>query len=507
MTEERREGRRAAVAGEETPIRLLSPELDPDRALLGGKGASLAEMMALGAPVPPGFVITTDACAAYAAEGGLPAALREGLDAAIAAIEAALGRRYGDPANPLLVSVRSGAPVSMPGMMDTILNVGLSPRTLDGFVAAHDGDAELGRDCFERLQKMYAASVPEGELPEDPRAQLEDSIAAVFESWNSSRAKLYRRFNKLADTGTAVVVQAMVFGNGDERSGTGVVFTRDPSTGAPGLYGDFLGRAQGEDIVAGSHNTADIDGMAATLPECHAELAGLAARVETSFRDLCEIEFTVERGRLWLLQARPGQRSARAAVVSAVQLAEARTISREEALARVAPEQLASILAPRLDPSRLDPEAVLATGVGASPGIGGGALAFDSAASVALAERGEKALLVRAETSPEDLEGIIACSGLLTLRGGKTSHAAVVTRGLGRPCVCGAEELELDPEAGELRAGATVLRAGETVSIDGESGRVIRGEAPIADPDPPTELATYEAWAAESGAAGERDSA
>jgi pyruvate,orthophosphate dikinase len=497
MTEERREAHRVAVAGEDPPIRLLSSDLEPDRALLGGKGASLVEMMALGAPVPPGFVITTEACAAYAEEGGLPQALLDGLDAAIAAIESGLGRHYGDAAEPLLVSVRSGAPVSMPGMMDTILNVGLSPRTLQGFVDGHGGDEELGRNCFERLRKMYAASVPDGELPDDPRAQLEHSIAAVFESWNSSRAKLYRRFNKLEDTGTAVVVQAMVFGNGDERSGTGVVFTRDPSTGEPRLYGDFLGCAQGEDVVAGSHNTADIDGMAAVLPECHAELVELAAKIETSFRDMCEIEFTVEGGRLWLLQARPGQRSARAAVVSAVQLAEAGTIDRAEALRRVEPEQLASIMAPRLDPARLDPEAVLATGVGASPGIGGGALAFDSAASVALAERGEKALLVRAETSPEDLEGIIACNGLLTLRGGKTSHAAVVTRGLGRPCVCGAEELEIDAEVGELRAGGIVLRAGETVSIDGESGRVIRGEAPIADPDPPPELATYEAWAAE----------
>jgi pyruvate,orthophosphate dikinase len=475
-------------------IQPLGPDVEADRELLGGKGASLVELMALGAPVPPAFAITTAACASYEEGTGLPAAVRDGLDAAIGGIEAALGRRFGDPADPLLLSVRSGAPVSMPGMMDTILNVGLSSATLPGFVAAAGGDEELGRDCLARLRKMYAASVAGGELPDDPRAQLERSIEAVFASWNSKRAQLYRRFNKLADTGTAVVVQAMVFGNGDERSGTGVVFTRDPSTGAPGLYGDFLARAQGEDVVAGSHNTADVAGMAALLPDCHAELAALAGRVEESFRDMCEIEFTVERGKLWLLQARPGQRSARAAVVCAVALAEAATIDRDEAVARVGEEQLEKILAPRLDPDALDPGRVLATGVGASPGVAIGPLAFDSAESSARETAGEPALLVRGETSPEDLEGIIASAGLLTVRGGKTSHAAVVTRGLGKPCVCGAEELEIDLAARELRAGGTVLAAGDVVSIDGESGRVIAGEAPIAAPERIPELDTLLGW-------------
>jgi pyruvate,orthophosphate dikinase len=475
-------------------IQPLGPDVEADRGLLGGKGASLVELMALGAPVPPAFAITTAACVSYEEGAGLPAAVRDGLDAAIAGIEAALGRRFGDPADPLLLSVRSGAPVSMPGMMDTILNVGLSSATLPGFVAAAGGDEELGRDCLARLRKMYAASVAGGELPDDPRAQLERSIEAVFASWNSKRARLYRRFKALPDTGTAVVVQAMVFGNGDERSGTGVVFTRDPSTGAPGLYGDFLARAQGEDVVAGSHNTADVAGMAALLPDCHAELAALAGRVEESFRDMCEIEFTVERGKLWLLQARPGQRSARAAVVCAVALAEAATIDREEAVARVGEEQLEKILAPRLDPDALDPGRVLATGVGASPGVAIGPLAFDSAESSAREKAGEPALLVRGETSPEDLEGIIASAGLLTVRGGKTSHAAVVTRGLGKPCVCGAEELEIDLEARELRAGGTVLAAGDIVSIDGESGRVIAGEAPIAAPERIPELGTLLGW-------------
>jgi pyruvate,orthophosphate dikinase len=476
-------------------IRSLGRDTTPDRALLGGKGASLVELIGLGVPVPPGFVITTEASGEYFEAGELPARLVDELPAAVAGIEERLGRRFGDEREPLLVSVRSGAPVSMPGMMDTILNVGLSPRTLPGLIAAAGGDAAFGEDCFARLSKMYADSVDaEGELPEDPREQLRRSIVAVFESWNSKRAQLYRRFNKLADTGTAIVVQAMVFGNGDERSGTGVLFTRDPSTGEPHLYGDFLARAQGEDVVAGSHNTADLDGMRALLPECHRELAEHAARVESHFGDLCEIEFTVERGRLWLLQARAGQRSAQAAIVAAVQLAEAGVIDRETAVARVEPEQLEEITRPTLDRDRLDPATVLATAVGASPGIAIGALAFDSAAAVELAAKGENAILVRAETSPEDLEGIIACTGLLTLRGGKTSHAAVVTRGLGRPCVCGAEELQLDADRGELGASDVVIHAGETISIDGDSGHVILGEAPMTEPSPPPEAATLVGW-------------
>jgi pyruvate,orthophosphate dikinase len=480
-------------------IRLLGPDTTPDRALLGGKGASLVELIGLGVPVPPGFVITTAASGEYFEAGELPPRLLEELPAAVAAIEERLGRGFGDEREPLLVSVRSGAPVSMPGMMDTILNVGLTGRTLPGMVAAAGGDEAFGQDCFARLRKMYAASVDDsGELPEDPHEQLRRSIVAVFESWNSKRAQLYRRFNKLADTGTAIVIQAMVFGNGDERSGTGVLFTRDPSTGEPHLYGDYLAQAQGEDVVAGSHNTADLEGMRALLPDCHAELTEYAARVEAHFGDLCEIEFTVERGRLWLLQARAGQRSAQAAIVAAVQLAEAGTIDRETAVSRVKPEQLEEITRPTLDRARLDPATVLATAVGASPGIAIGTLAFDSAAAVELAAKGENAILVRAETSPEDLEGIIACTGLLTLRGGKTSHAAVVTRGLGRPCVCGAEELQLDAERGELLAGDTVIQAGETISIDGEGGHVILGEAPITEPSPSPEAATLAEWIRET---------
>jgi pyruvate,orthophosphate dikinase len=452
--------------------------------------------MSLGAPVPPGFVITTAACSDYAATGKLPPKVIDQLDGALATIESALGRRFGDPGDPLLVSVRSGAPISMPGMMDTILNVGLAPVTMPGFVAAAGGDEAFARDCLARLRQMYKSSVEtDGELPDDPREQLERSITAVFDSWNSKRAKLYRRFHKLPDTGTAVVVQAMVFGNSDDRSGTGVVFTRNPSTGEPGLYGDFLARAQGEDIVAGSHNTATIESMAESLPDCHRQLTDLSSRVEARFRDLCEIEFTVERGRLWLLQARAGQRSAWAAVVTAVQLAQDGTIDREEAVSRIDEESLENMLRPVLDASRLDPASVLTTAVGSSPGIATGALAFDSDATTALSERGIQAILVRAETSPKDLEGIIAANGLLTLRGGKTSHAAVVARGLGRPCVCGAAELELDLEAGELRAGEVVLRAGETISLDGESGMVIRGVAPTAKPQPPAELTILRSWA------------
>ena len=474
-------------------IQSLDGAAAPDRALLGGKGASLVELLGVGAPVPPGFVITTAACERFFELGELPPELIEQLPQAMAAIERQLGRRFGDAADPLLVSVRSGAPVSMPGMMDTILNVGLAPGTLPGFVAAMDGDASFAEDCRSRLQAMFERSVG-ARLPEDPMAQLLGSVEAVFSSWNSKRARLYRRFHKLEDTGTAVVIQAMVFGNRDQRSGTGVVFTRDPSSGERRLFGDFLANAQGEDIVAGSHNTSDLSGMAEALPEAMAELAGLAERVEAHFADLCEIEFTVESGRLWLLQARPGQRSARAEIVAAVELAETGAIDRAEAVRRVDRERLQGMLRPVLDEAALDAGTVLTVATGVSPGVASGRLAFDAESCVSLAEAGEAAIMVRPETSPDDLEGIIACTGLLTLRGGKTSHAAVVTRGLGRPCVCGASELQLDAGEPSLRGGGTVLRPGERISIDGASGRVIVGSAPVREPVPPPQLDTFLRW-------------
>lgn len=481
-------------------MRTLTSAQTPERGLLGGKGASLVDLIALGAPVPPAFAITTEACRAYFEGGELPPELAREMPTALAYLESQLGRRFGDPGRPLLVSVRSGAPTSMPGMMDTILNVGLSGRTLAGFIDSTGGEQSFGQDCLDRLAKMFSATVGMP-LPEDPAEQLTRSVEAVFRSWNSKRAQLYRRFNKIPNTGTAVVVQAMVFGNSDERSGSGVAFTRDPSTGHRLLYGDFIARAQGEDVVSGSHNTEDLQHMRSRLPECHAQLEAIARRVEERFGDMCELEFTVERGRLWLLQARAGQRSAEAAIVSAVQLAEEGVIDRDTALRRVDRRALERVLRPSLDEPRLAPGSVLTTAVGASPGVATGALVFDSASAVARSRRGEQTVLVRAETCPEDLEGIIACTGLLTLRGGKTSHAAVVTRGLGRPCVCGAEELAIDAERGELSCGGTVVREGEPISLDGSGGRVILGAAPLAEPSPPQEAITLKEWI-EAGGAG-----
>lgn len=478
-------------------IESLDGSATADRRLLGGKGASLVELIKLGAPVPPGIVITTEACAEYFAAGELPARLLDELPTAIASIEERLGRGFGAADDPLLVSVRSGAPVSMPGMMDTILNVGLCPRTLPGLSAAIGAEDDFAGDCLARLRRMYEAAVGEP-LPDDPEEQLRRSVAAVFASWNSKRARLYRRFNKFEDTGTAVVVQAMVFGNRDRHSGTGVLFTRDPSSGERRPFGDFLGHAQGEDVVDGSHNTSDLAAMADLLPGAASELQGQAERVEAHFADLCEIEFTVESGRLWLLQARPGQRSPRAEVVTAVELAEAGAIDRAEALARVNRERIDEMRRPALDECRLDPDQVLTVATGVSPGVAAGRIAFDKESCVKLSEAGESVILVRPETSPEDLEGIIACTGLLTLSGGKTSHAAVVTRGLGRPCVCGAAELRLDAEAETLSAGDVVLGAGDQLAIDGDGGRVIRGEAPVSDPPPLPQLETYLRWSREA---------
>lgn len=480
---------------------LLVPLADgsrDQRDLLGGKGANLAELVRMGIPVPPGFVITTDAYREYVESGSLPPALVEALPGAMHSLGGRLGRRFGSPDNPLLVSVRSGAPVSMPGMMDTILNVGLGPGTIDGFVAGSGAGRAFGADCLRRLREMFAASVDGGSLPEDPWEQLRVAVTAVFESWNSSRAQVYRRFHQIADSGTAVVVQAMVFGNGDAHSGTGVLFTRDPSSGAARLYGDYLACAQGEDVVAGTTNTEDLEGLRARVPSAHAELVETAAAVERHFGDMCEIEFTIERGRLWLLQTRTGQRSARAAVVVATQLADEGAISRETAVRRVDPGAIAELLQPRLDADALRVDDVLATAVGASPGIAIGTLALDTRSAIERASRGERVVLARPETSPDDLEGIIASAGLLTLRGGKTSHAAVVARGLGRPCVCGADEqLEIDVPSGELRARGVTLQEGDLVSIDGESGRVVRGRAPIQRTDPPPELARLLSWADE----------
>jgi pyruvate,orthophosphate dikinase len=459
-----------------------------DAALLGGKGANLAELAALGLPVPPGFVITTAACRAYHEAGTLPDGLLEGAHAALGELATASGRRFGDRSAPLLVSVRSGAPVSMPGMMDTVLNVGLSATTLAGFAAAI-GSEQVAGDCLRRLERTLGPGAT-GE----PAEQLEHAIRAVFDSWNSRRAKLYRRFHNIPDTGTAVVVQAMVFGNAAPPSGTGVAFTRDPSTGRAELFGEYLAGGQGEDVVDGSHNVDDLAAMAGDDAAAFDELATLARAIETHFRDMCEIEFTLERGRLWLLQARAGQRSPDAALRIAVELAREGLIDRAEALRRVDIEALDDASRPTLDVGALDEAAVLTTATGSSPGLVTGAVVLDSASAAERAGRGEPVVLVRRETTPADLEGMIACAGLLTTRGGKTSHAAVVARGLGKTCVCGAEEIELDLDARQLRIGARVVREGELLSLDGDGGRVLLGAAPPRPAEPPPELAELRSW-------------
>ena len=457
-----------------------------DRALLGGKGANLAELTALALPVPPGFVITTAAWAEYTATGALPPGLLADASRCLAEVGQAVGRRFGDLQQPLLVSVRSGAPVSMPGMMDTILNVGATVAGLDG-LAAELGDRDLALDCLRRLGASFAATVG-GALPEDPSDQLEQAIVAVFASWNSPRAQRYRRFHRLADTGTAVVVQAMVFGNAGDDSGTGVLFTRDPSTGENRLFGDYLPSAQGEDIVAGTHNALDLTAMERTAPAAYRQLETFARTIETHFGDMSEIEFTVERGRLWILQTRTGQRSVQAAVRIATELAGAGAIDRLEAVRRVDAGGLDAQLQPLLDRGRVAENDVIAHGIGASPGVVTGRVAFDSEQAVAFKAAGAAVVLARPETRPEDLEGILAADGLLTTRGGKTSHAAVVARGLGRCCVCGAESIEIDVAARRLSAGDVVIGEGDLVSLDGEAGWIIRGTAPVLAGTMPPEL-------------------
>ena len=458
-------------------------------ALLGGKGAGLAELVRLGVPVPPGFVITTAACRAYHEAGALPDDLLHAVDAALADLASAAGRRFGDAREPLLVSVRSGAPVSMPGMMDTVLNVGLTTATLAGFSEAV-GSEQAAHDCRARLERTLGA-----ELPDDPRAQLEQAIRTVFESWNSRRAKLYRRFHKIPDTGTAVVVQAMVFGNAATPSGTGVVFTRDPSTGRPELFGEYLAGGQGEDVVDGSRNVGDLAALDRDDAAAYAELTRLAHTIETHFRDMCEIEFTLERGRLWILQARSGQRSPEAAARIAVQLVREGTIDTSEALRRVDLDAVGAAARPVLAVEALDDADVLTTATGSSPGLVTGAIVLDSAAAAERAGRGDAVVLVRPETTPADLEGMIACTGLLTTRGGKTSHAAVVARGLGKTCVCGAEDIEVDIAARLLRIGERIVREGELLSLDGDGGRVIAGVAPARAGEPLAELDELRSWA------------
>jgi pyruvate,orthophosphate dikinase len=496
----------------------------PDRRLLGGKGAGLVEMTAVGLPVPTGFVMTTACGRAFLAAGRMPAALAPELDARVSALESMSRRRFGDDASPLLVSVRSGAPVSMPGMMDTVLNVGL---TWEGAaaLARETGDADFAWGCLERLLEQFARTVRglsagaveealmdagAGDASErsrvllelieresgrpfpDARGQLHESIEAVFRSWNSPRAKAYRRHKRIdEDMGTAVVVQVMVFGNRGEDSGSGVAFTRDPSTGVRGAYGDFLFEAQGEDVVAGDRDTLPLARLEERLPTVAAELQRAFDVLERDARDMCDVEFTVEQGRLWILQTRVGQRSGRAAVRLAAAFVEEGLISVEEALERVGDEQLDAAMAPVFGGETGD---IVARGLAASPGAAVGVAAFHPERAQRLHDEGRDVVLVRPTTAPADLPGVIASVGVVTGRGGPTSHAAVVARGMGRPAVCGAGEVEVAADGRSATVAGVALREGETVSVDGDRGLMSRGARELVPAESDPVLARFLAW-------------
>jgi pyruvate, orthophosphate dikinase len=491
---------------------------------LGGKGANLAEMTNIGLPVPPGFVISTDACKAYLNSGSVPAELAEQVTSHLRTLEQAMGKQLGQADDPLLVSVRSGAKFSMPGMMETVLNIGLNDESVQGLAKQANND-RFAWDSYRRLLQMFGKTVLgiDGEhfdeafdgvkerkgvkadldldekdlreivgsykqiikehsgkdFPQAPREQLDAAVLAVFNSWNADRAILYRRQERIpADLGTAVNVQAMVFGNIGENSGTGVGFTRDPGSGERGVYGDYLEDAQGEDVVAGIRNTVSLADLESINKECYDELMGIMGTLERHYRDLCDIEFTIQRGKLWMLQTRVGKRTAGAAFRIATQLVEEGLIPAEEALQRVSGAQLMQLMFPRFDESAAREK--IAKGVNASPGAAVGKVVFDSDTAVAWADRGEDVILVRRETNPDDLHGMIAAQGILTNRGGKTSHAAVVARGMGKTCVSGAEEIDVDMKARSFTtpAGITV-NEGDLISIDGTSGVVFLGAVPV----------------------------
>jgi pyruvate,orthophosphate dikinase len=492
--------------------------------LLGGKGANLAEMTNLGLPVPPGFTITTEACKTYLDSGEEPAALRDEVSAHLDALEARMGKKLGQADDPLLVSVRSGAKFSMPGMMDTVLNIGLSDKSVQG-LAKQAGDDRFAWDSYRRLIQMFGKTVlgVDGELfedaleaakaakkvtvdteleaadlkklvtkfkkivkteagrdfPQDPREQMDLAIHAVFDSWNTDRAKLYRRQERIPhDLGTAVNVCSMVFGNLGPDSGTGVAFTRDPASGHQGVYGDYLQNAQGEDVVAGIRNTVPLADLERIDKKSYDQLMQIMETLENHYKDLCDIEFTIERGVLWMLQTRVGKRTAGAAFRIATQLVDQGLIDEAEALTRVNGAQLAQLMFPRFDEDAKVQQ--VGRGIAASPGAAVGKAVFDSYTAVKWSRSGEKVILIRRETNPDDLDGMIAAEGILTSRGGKTSHAAVVARGMGKTCVCGAEELEVDTKRRRMTVpGGHVVEEGDVVSIDGSSGKVYLGEVPV----------------------------
>jgi pyruvate,orthophosphate dikinase len=464
-------------------------------ALIGGKAANLALMTTeLGLPVPPGFAITTEACRVYLATGW-PKGLDDELTAAMRRLEEAVGRRFGDPRNPLLVSVRSGAPVSMPGMMDTILNLGLNDKTTRG-LAESSGDAVFASDCRRRLEEMFTHIVGVAAVPDDPWLQLRAAVEAVFRSWNSDRARAYRSHEGIADDlGTAVTVQAMVFGNWGAGSGTGVLFTRNPSTGAPVLYGDVLFASQGEDVVAGTHQTEPLTVLDTRMPAIAVELRRFADSLERHFADLCDIEFTIEQGKLWLLQVRVGKRSPAAALRIAIDMAEAPDfpLSRAEAVERVA-----GYLAhpPTVSTGINGHIPALARGLPASPGIATGEIATSTSAAVSAAGAGRPVILVRSETSPDDVQGMARAVGVLTSRGGLASHAAVVARGWGIPAVVGAEAVKVGDL--EVDVAGHILKVGDIITIDGGTGEIFAGALARNTAVVP-EAATLLAWAKELG--------
>jgi pyruvate,orthophosphate dikinase len=523
-----------------------------DRELLGGKGANLAEMCSLGLPVPPGFTITTAACNWYYANGrSFPADLAAQVEAALAETGRIAGGRFGDPERLLLVSVRSGARASMPGMMDTVLNLGLNDRTVEA-LATDSGDARFAWDSYRRFIQMYSnvvlgldhevfeeiledekarlgyeldtefsaaqwkhvtglykariAEELERDFPQDPQEQLWGAIGAVFSSWMNARAITYRRLHAIPESwGTAVNVQAMVFGNMGETSATGVAFTRNPSTGEKALYGEFLVNAQGEDVVAGIRTPQNITEAARIaagsdrpslqklMPEAFQAFSEICDRLETHYRDMQDLEFTIERGRLWMLQTRSGKRTAKAALKIAVDMAREGLIGEAEAVARIDPASLDQLLHPTIDPKA--ERVVIGHGLPASPGAATGEIVFSSAEAEDARKAGRRVILVRVETSPEDIHGMHAAEGILTTRGGMTSHAAVVARGMGKPCVSGAGTLRVDYRAGTLTAGGKTLRKGDVVTIDGGSGQVLKGRVPMLQPELSGDFAAIMEWA------------
>jgi pyruvate, orthophosphate dikinase len=497
--------------------------------LLGGKGANLAEMTNMGLPVPPGFTITTEACLEFLARGGAPPQMLEEAGEHLRSLEEAMGRELGDPDDPLLVSVRSGAKFSMPGMMDTVLNLGLNDRSVDGLAKRSGGDVRFARDAYRRFIQMFGKIVMDvpGEVfeealdrakerkapraqdtdldaddlsalieefrgiyrervgddfPQDPKEQLQLAIAAVFRSWNGKRAIDYRRQNKIGDDlGTAVNVVAMVFGNRGDDSGTGVAFTRDPATGEQTPYGDYLQNAQGEDVVAGIRNTLPLAKLEELDPTSYAELRDVMDTLEKHYRDMCDIEFTIEQGKLWILQTRVGKRTAVSEWVMAYEMLEEGLITEEEALQRVDADRLEELFKRRVDGDATHGETPIATGLNASPGAAIGAVVFTADEAEARGKAGEQVILVRRETTPDDYHGMIAAQGILTSAGGTNSHAAVVARGEGIPAVCGADAIKLRLSDRAFTANGTRVAEGDTITIDGFTGNVFLGELPLAD--------------------------